>query len=99
MYMMGQLLGTWENALVADEVVDMESVPGEVEEAQEGVWARRVVQYDQRKKINAEEVRHGAGTYKKNELGRGTRNLGEHRSVTESLMTDLSCVTCFVRAR
>ena len=39
-----------EDALVADNAVDLESVPGEV------VGARRVVQYDQWKMIDAEEA-------------------------------------------
>ncbi|KAH9030642.1 FAD/NAD-P-binding domain-containing protein [Lactarius pseudohatsudake] len=46
-----------EDALVADDTVDLESVPVEVEE---GVRARRILQYDQWKKIDAEEVRRGA---------------------------------------
>ena len=53
-----------EDALVVDNAVDLESVPGEVEE---GVWARRVVQYDQWKKIDAEEVRRGAEMDKERE--------------------------------
>ena len=53
-----------EDALVADDAVDLESVPAEVEE---GVRARRVVQYDQWKKIDAEEVRRGAGMDKERE--------------------------------
>ena len=53
-----------EDALVADSAVNLESVPGEVEE---GVWARRVVQYDQWKKIDAEEVRRGAEMDKERE--------------------------------
>ncbi|KAH9032425.1 FAD/NAD-P-binding domain-containing protein [Lactarius pseudohatsudake] len=53
-----------EDALVAENAVDLESVP---EEVVEGVRARRVVQYDQWKKIDAEEVRHGAETDKERE--------------------------------
>ncbi len=53
-----------EDALVANDAVDLESVPGEVEE---GVRARRVVQYDQWKKIDAEEVRRGAEMDKERE--------------------------------
>jgi len=41
--------------LVSDDV-DPESVPKEIEQ---GVKERRVVQYDQWKKIDAEEVRRG----------------------------------------
>ena len=50
-----------EDALVADNAVDLESVPGEV------VWARRVVQYDQWKMIDAEEVWRGAKMDKERE--------------------------------
>lgn len=53
-----------EDALVANDAVDLESVPGEVEE---GVRAKRVVQYDQWKKIDAEEVRRGAEMDKERE--------------------------------
>ena len=53
-----------EDALVADGVVDLESVAGEVEE---GVRARRVVQYEQWKNVDAEEVRRGAGMDKERE--------------------------------
>ena len=53
-----------EDALVVDGVVDLESVAGEVEE---GVRARRVVQYEQWKNVDAEEVRRGAGKDKERE--------------------------------
>ncbi|KAH9008456.1 FAD/NAD-P-binding domain-containing protein [Lactarius hengduanensis] len=53
-----------EDALVADDTVDLESVPVEVEE---GVRARRILQYDQWKKIDAEEVRCGAEMDKERE--------------------------------
>ncbi|KAI9449457.1 FAD/NAD-P-binding domain-containing protein [Lactarius psammicola] len=53
-----------EDTLVADDAVDLESVPEEVEE---GVRTRRVVQYDQWKKIDAEEVRRGAEMDKERE--------------------------------
>ncbi|KAH9180325.1 FAD/NAD-P-binding domain-containing protein [Lactarius sanguifluus] len=46
-----------EDALVADDTVDLESVLVEVEE---GVRARRILQYDRWKKIDAEEVRRSA---------------------------------------
>jgi adrenodoxin-NADP+ reductase len=53
-----------EDVLVSDNAVDLESVPGEVEE---GVRERCVVQYDQWKKIDAEEVRRGAEMDKERE--------------------------------
>ena len=53
-----------EDALFADEVIDLESVPEEVEE---GGRAKRVVQSDQWKKIDAEEVRRGVGMDKERE--------------------------------
>ncbi|KAH9069787.1 FAD/NAD-P-binding domain-containing protein [Lactarius deliciosus] len=53
-----------EDALVADDAVDLESVP---EEVVEGVRARRVVQYDQWKNIDAEEVRRGTEMDKERE--------------------------------
>jgi adrenodoxin-NADP+ reductase len=52
-----------DDALVADDV-DLESVPSEVDE---GVKGRRVVQYNQWKKIDAEEMRRGAATGKERE--------------------------------
>jgi adrenodoxin-NADP+ reductase len=52
-----------DDALIADSV-DLESVPGEIEE---GVKGRRIVQYDQWKKIDAEEMRRGAATGKERE--------------------------------
>ena len=53
-----------EDVLVADDVVDLESVPEEVEE---GVRARRVVQYDQWKKIDEAEVWCGGEVAKERE--------------------------------
>jgi adrenodoxin-NADP+ reductase len=52
-----------DDAFVADSV-DLESVPGEIDE---GVKGRRIVQYDQWKKIDAEEMRRGAATGKERE--------------------------------
>ncbi|KAH8996416.1 hypothetical protein EDB86DRAFT_2918059 [Lactarius hatsudake] len=46
-----------KDALVADDTVDLESVPVEVEE---GVQVKRILQYDRWKKIDVEEVRRGA---------------------------------------
>ncbi|KAH9069812.1 hypothetical protein EDB83DRAFT_2518149 [Lactarius deliciosus] len=46
-----------DDAVVADDTVDLESVPVEVEE---GVRARRILQYDRWKMIDVEEVRRGA---------------------------------------
>ena len=53
-----------EDLLVADNAVDLESVPEEVEE---GVRARRVVQYDQWKKIDEAEAWCGAEAVKERE--------------------------------
>ncbi|KAI0253844.1 FAD/NAD-P-binding domain-containing protein [Lactifluus subvellereus] len=55
-----------DNALVAEDV-DLESVPREIEE---GVKERRVVEYDQWKKIDAEEMRRGA------EMGKERERMG-----------------------
>ena len=49
----GSLLSTRKSPLVVEDVVDLESMPLEVEE---GMRARRVVQYDQWMKIDAEGV-------------------------------------------
>jgi adrenodoxin-NADP+ reductase len=54
-----------DDVLVSDDLdLDLESVPMEVER---GVRERRVVQYDQWKKIDAEEVRRGEETGKERE--------------------------------
>jgi adrenodoxin-NADP+ reductase len=55
-----------DDVLVSDDV-DPESVPGSVER---GVLDRRVVQYDQWKKIDAEEVRRGE------EMGKERERMG-----------------------
>jgi adrenodoxin-NADP+ reductase len=55
---------TYSDDTLVDDDVDLESVPKEVEE---GVKGRRVVQYDQWKKIDAEEMRRGATTGKERE--------------------------------
>lgn len=52
-----------EDVLVADDV-DLESVPREIEQ---GVKDRRVVEYDQWKKIDAEEIRRGEARGKERE--------------------------------
>ncbi|KAN0138353.1 ferredoxin/adrenodoxin reductase [Lactarius tabidus] len=56
--------GCSEDVLVADDVVDLESVPREVEE---GVRARRVVQYEQWKEIDEAEAWCGAEAGKERE--------------------------------
>ena len=50
--------------LVADDVVDLESVPGEVEE---GVKSSRVVQYEQWKEIDGTETWCGVEASKERE--------------------------------
>jgi len=55
-----------DDVLVSDDV-DPESVPREIEQ---GVKERRVVQYDQWKKIDAEEVRRGE------EMGKERERMG-----------------------
>ncbi len=55
-----------DDVLVSDDV-DLESVPKEIEQ---GVKERRVVQYDQWKKIDAEEVRRGK------EMGKERERMG-----------------------
>ena len=55
-----------DDVLVSDDV-DPESVPKEIEQ---GVKERRVVQYDQWKKIDAEEVRRGE------EMGKERERMG-----------------------
>ena len=56
--------GRSDDVLVADDVVDLESVPGEVEE---GVRAKRVVQYEQWKEIDEAEAWCGAEVGKERE--------------------------------
>jgi adrenodoxin-NADP+ reductase len=56
--------GSSDDVLIADDVVDLESVPREVEE---GVRARRVVQYEQWKEIDEAEAWCGAEAVKERE--------------------------------
>ena len=56
--------GSSDDVLVADDVVDLESVPREVEE---GVRANRVVQYEQWKEIDEAEARGGEEVGKERE--------------------------------
>ena len=53
-----------EDVLVVDDIGDREGVPGEVKE---GVRSSPIVQYDQWKYIDTDEVRHNAGMYKERE--------------------------------
>ena len=56
--------GSSDDVLVADDVIVLESVPGEVEE---GVRANRVVQYEQWKEIDEAEAWCGAEVGKERE--------------------------------
>ena len=53
-----------EDVLVVDDIGDRESVPGEVKE---GMRSSPIVQYDQWKYLDTDEVRQNAGMYKERE--------------------------------
>ena len=84
-YQVGDAIGAAEcseDVLVEDDVVGLESVPGEVEE---GERAMRVVQYEQWKEI------HGAETWCGVEVSKDRERVDWKEAHRESVMTTCHC--------